>query len=97
MKRVQTLKYTQHEITHCCLIFSSKTKGRHHQKIKVLIRALPELAKPPLNSGTLVLFSGRQNRRFGRMMEKNTDDDNNRCHDNFDQNFCNFDDNDNKN
>ena len=28
------------------------------------------------------------------MMEKNTDDDNNRCHDNFDQNFGNFDDND---
>ena len=30
-------------------------------------------------------------------MEKNTDDDNTRCHDNFDQNFGNFDDNDNKN
>ena len=27
---------------------------------------------------------------------KNTDDDNNRCHDNFDQNFGNFDDNDDK-
>ena len=42
-------------------------------------------------------FSGRQKRRFARMMEKNTDDDNNRCHDNFDQNFGNFDDNDDKN
>ena len=30
------------------------------------------------------------------MMEKNTDDDNNHCHDNFDQNFGNFDDNDDK-
>ena len=27
------------------------------------------------------------------MAEKNTDDDNNCCHDNFDQNFGNFDDN----
>ena len=30
------------------------------------------------------------------MMEKNTDDDSNCCHDNFDQNFGNFDDNDDK-
>ena len=30
------------------------------------------------------------------MAEKNTDDDNNCCHDNFDQNFGNFDDNDDK-
>ena len=28
--------------------------------------------------------------------KKNTDDDNNCCHDNFDQNFGNFDDNDDK-
>ena len=34
-----------------------------------------------------------QTRRFARMAEKNTDDDNNCCHDNFDQNFGNFDDN----
>ena len=27
------------------------------------------------------------------MAEKNTDDDNNCCHDNFDQNFGNFEDN----
>ena len=31
------------------------------------------------------------------MAEKNTDDDNDCCHDNFDQDFGNFDDNDNKN
>ena len=42
------------------------------------------------------LFSGWQKRRFVRMAEKNTDDDNNCCHDNFDQNFGNFDDNDDK-
>ena len=30
------------------------------------------------------------------MAEKNTDDDNNCWHDNFDQNFGNFDDNDDK-
>ena len=65
--------------------------------MKVLIRALPELAKPPPsppNSGTLVLFSGRQKRRFALMMEKNTDDDNYRCHDNF---YEKFDDTDDKN
>ena len=31
------------------------------------------------------------------MTEKITNDDNDRCRDNFDQNFGNFDDNDNKN
>ena len=66
--------------------------------MKVLIRALPELAKPstPQFGHLGPFFSGRQKRRFARMMEKNTDDDNNRCHDNFDQNFGNFDDNDDK-
>ena len=75
-------------------------KGRNQQKIKVLIRALPELAKPPPHPPIRApwsFFSGRQKRRFARMMEKNTDDDNNRCHNNFDQNFGNFDDNDDKN
>ena len=55
------------------------------------IRALPELSKPPPPNST---FCGRQKRRFARMAEKNTD--NNCCHDNFDQNFGNFDDNDDK-
>jgi len=50
---------------------------------------------PPIQA-TLPTFSGRQKRRFARMAEKNTDDDNNCCHDNFDQNFGNFDDNDDK-
>ena len=60
---------------------------------------MPELAKPPPPKfGHLgPFFSGRQKRRFAPMTEKNTDDDNNRCHDNFDQNFGNFDDNDDKN
>ena len=38
--------------------------------------------------------------RFGLAVQSSitsTDDDNNRCHDNFDQNFGNFDDNDDKN
>ena len=79
--------------------FIVNNQGRHQQKIKVLIRALPELnpPTPPPNSGTLVLFSGRQKRRFARMMEKDTDDDNNRCHDNFDKEIDNFDDNNDKN
>ena len=51
----------------------------------------------PPSRVTLPTFSGRQKRRFARMAEKNTDDDNNCCHDNFDQNFGNLDDNyDNK-
>ena len=50
---------------------------------------------PPIRA-TLPTLSGRQKRRFARMAEKNTDDDNNCCHDNFDQNFGNFDDNDDK-
>ena len=73
-------------------------KGRHQDKIKVLIRALPELAKPPPpNSGTLVLFFQPTKTSFCAYDGKNTDDDNNCCHDNFDQNFGNFDDNDDKN
>ena len=62
------------------------------------IRALPELPKPPHPPiwATLPTFPGRQKRRFARMAEKNTDDDNNCCHDSFDQNFGNFDDNDDK-
>ena len=48
---------------------------------------------PPPIRATLPTFSGRQKRRFARMAEKNTDDDNNCCHDNFDQNFGYFDDN----
>ena len=68
------------------------TKGRHQNQKNFSIRALPELPKPPIRA-TLPTFSGRQKRRFARMAEKNTDDDNNCCHDNFDQNFGNFDDN----
>ena len=49
------------------------------------------------NSAPRSSLSGRQKRRFAHMTEKNTDDDNNCCHDNFDQNFGNFDDNDDKN
>ena len=41
--------------------------------MKVLIRALPELAKPPPHPPIRApwsFFSGRQKRRFARMMEK---------------------------
>ena len=69
--------------------------------MKVLIRALPELPKPPHPPtpipGTLVLFFQPTKTTFCAYDGKNTDDDNNRCHDNFDQNFGNFDDNDDKN
>ena len=55
---------------------------------------MPELAKPP--TPQFGHQSGQKKRRFARMTEKNTDDDNNCCHDNFDQNFGNFYDNDDK-
>ena len=52
------------------MCFYDKPKGRPHHKINVLIRALPELAKPPPQFGHLgPFFSGRQKRRFARMME----------------------------
>ena len=70
-------------------------EGRHRNEKNFSIRALPKLPKPhPPIRATLPTFSGRQKRRFVRMAEKNTDDD--CCHDNFDQNFGNFDDNDDK-
>ena len=49
------------------------------------------------NKCLLSSFSGHQKRRFVRITEKITDDDNDRCHDNFDGNFGNFDDNEDKN
>ena len=60
----------------------------------------PNYLNPPPHSpirATLPTLSGRQKRRFARMAEKNTDDDDNCGHDNFYQNFGNFDDNDDKN
>ena len=69
--------------------------------MKVLIRALPELAKPPPSPYPPIrapwsLFFRPTKTTFCAYDGKNTDDDNNRCHDNFDQNFGNFDDNDDK-
>ena len=48
---------------------------------------------PDPNSGNLVLFFGRQKRRFARMTEIFFDDDNDGINDNYDDNFGNFDDN----
>ena len=59
------------------------------------IARITQTPHPPIRA-TLPTLSGRQKRRFARMAEKNTDDDNNCCHDNFDKNFGNFDDNDDK-
>ena len=52
---------------------------------------------PDPNSGNLVLFFGRQKRRFARMTEFFFDDDNDGFNDNYDDNFGNFDDNYDKN
>ena len=48
---------------------------------------------PDPNSGNLVLFFGRQKRRFARMTEIVLDGDNDGFNDNCDDNFGNFDDN----
>ena len=68
---------------------TSKRKTLFNSGIARITQTPPH---PPIRA-TLPTLSGRQKRRFARMAEKNTDDDNNCCHDNFDQNFGNFDDN----
>ena len=69
--------------------------GKTSQPKKLFNSGIARITPPQIRA-TLPTFSGRQKRHFGRMAEKNTDDDNNCCHDNFDQNFGNFDDNDDK-
>ena len=70
-----------------------------NRKKNVFFRALPESPKPPPNpnSGNLVLFFGRQKRRFPRMAKFFFNDDNDGFNDNYDDNFGNFDDNYDKN
>ena len=48
---------------------------------------------PAPNSGNLVLFFGRQKRRFVRMTDFFFDVDSDGCNDNYDDNYGNFDDN----
>ena len=74
--------------------------GKTSTEKNVFFRALPESPNPPPpdpNSGNLVLFFGRQKRRFARMTEIFFDDDNDGFNDNYDDNFGNFDDNYDKN
>ena len=70
-----------------------------NEKKNVFFRALPESPNPPPDpySGNLVLFFGRQKRRFARMAGIFFDDDNDGFNDNCDVNFGNFDDNSDKN
>ena len=81
-----------------CMILSFKMKGDVREDINrknVFFRALPESPNPlppDPNPGNLVLFFGRQKRRFARMTEFFFDDDNDGCNDNYDDNFGNFDD-----
>ena len=73
-------------------------KGRPQWKKTVFFRALPKSPNPPPPaSGNLVLFFGRQKRRFARMNEIVLDDDNDGFKDNYNDNFGNFDDNYDKN
>ena len=53
----------------------------------------PNYLTTPIRA-TLSSFFDRQKRHFTLMTEKITDYNNDRCHDNFDQYFGNFDDND---
>ena len=78
------------------LHISKKPKGRHPQKKFVYFWALPELAKkkPSPQFGQLGPFFRTSKRRFARMTEKSTGDDNDGCNDNYDGHF---DDNDDKN
>ena len=73
-----------------------QSKGRHQwQKKNVFFRAFPESPNPPPpdpNSGNLVLFFGRQKRRFALMTKFFFNDDNDGFNDNYDDNFGNFDD-----
>ena len=74
--------------------FSRAAKGRHPNYKNFSIWALPELPKPPTPQfGQLYRLFPADKNVYGR---KNTDDDNNCCHDIFDQNFGNFDDTDDK-
>ena len=76
------------------------TREDLNRKKNVFFRALPESPNPPPpdpNSGNLVLFFGRQKRRFARMTKIVLDDDNDGFNDNHDDNFGNFDDNYDKN
>ena len=93
------------ELYHECSGFEAlnhsvfKDKGRHQQQKNVFFQVLPESPNPPPdpNLGNLVLFFGRQKRRFARMTEIVLDDDNDGFNDNYDDNFGNFDDNYDKN
>ena len=74
-------------------------KGRHQFKKTFSFGHCPNHLTPPPdpNSGNLVLFFGRQKRRFARMTKKYFDGDNDGFNDNYDDNFGNFDDNYDKN
>ena len=85
-------------VFHC--VISVLTKGRHSLKKVANFWALPKLAKNPPPTpqfGQLgPLFSGRQNDVLRVWQGKSTNDDNDNCNDNFDSNYGNFDDYDEK-
>ena len=66
-------------------------KGRYPIKKNVYFRALSKLASPPQLGPR---FSDVK-KRFARMTEKSTDDDNDGFNDDYDSNDGNFDDNTN--
>ena len=65
--------------------------------IIIMMIIMTKMNKNDPNSGNLVLFFGRQKRRFARMTENFFDDDNDGFNDDYDDNFGNFDDNYDKN
>ena len=77
-----------------------RSKGRHQYEKKTFqfghCPNYPTPPAPPPIWATLPTFSGRKKTTFCAYGGKNIDDDNNCCHANFDPNFGNFDDNDDK-
>ena len=73
--------------------------GKTSIEKKRFLSGIRESPKPPPDpiSGNLVLFFGRQKRRFARMTEFFFNDDNDGFNDNYDNNFGNFNDNHDKN
>ena len=78
-------------------IFLRIRLGKTSKRKKLFNSGIARITQPPPpNSGKFTDFFRPTKTTFCVYGGKDTDDDNNCCHDNFDQNFGNFDDNDDK-
>ena len=79
------------------IFFKSLPLGKGSVEKNRLLSGIARISgTPPPNSGNLVLFFRMSKRRFARMTEKSTNDDNDNCHDNYDSYDGNFDNYDEK-